>query len=63
MNSHKTEIEQALGTLEWVNKSNVKTARIRKIINVEFTQTDIDSVVRAHIKTAKEFKELISKYL
>ena len=63
LNIHKTKIEQALGTLEWVNKSNVKTARIRKIINVEFTQTDIDSVVRAHIKTAKEFKELTSKYL
>lgn len=63
LNSHKTDIEQALGTLEWVNKSNVKTARIRKIINVEFTQTDIESVARAHIETAKEFKKLISKYL
>ena len=34
LNSHKTDIEQALGTLEWVNKSNVKTAIIRKTINV-----------------------------
>lgn len=63
LNSHKTDIEQALGTLEWVNKSNVKTARIRKTVNVEFTQADIDSVARAHIETAKEFKKLISKYL
>lgn len=63
LNSHKTDIEQALGTLEWVNKSNVKTARIRKTIDVEFPQADIDSVAKAHIETAKEFKKLISKYL
>ena len=63
LNSHKTDIEQELGALEWINKSNIKTARIRKTINIEITQDNFESIARTHIEIAKEFKKAVSKYL
>lgn len=63
LNCYKTDIEQELGALEWINKSNIKTARIRKTINIEITQDNFESIARTHIEIAKEFKKTVSKYL
>lgn len=63
LNSYKTDIEQELGALEWINKSNIKTVRIRKTINIEITQDNFESIARTHIEIAKEFKKTVSKYL
>jgi hypothetical protein len=63
LEDNKTEIEKALGTLDWINNQNVKSSRIRKTVAFSGAAEDLEKSIKAHIEMAKEFKQTFSKYL
>lgn len=61
---HKAEIEKELGTLEWINKPNNKSCRIRKSLSCDITDSSLyEEIIEKHIALTIEFKSVISKYL
>ena len=62
LEKNKTEIENELGTLEWINNSSVKSARIRQMKNCIIQELNPESITQ-HIELAKAFKETFKKYL
>jgi hypothetical protein len=62
-NSQK-EIEKDLGILDWENKPNVKTSRIRKTVPFDINNKEnLNTSIKTHIEMAKIFKTTFSKYL
>lgn len=61
---HKAEIEEELGCLEWQPIEGKKSSRIRKILGIEFSQSEnLERTIKLQIHTAEEFKKTFSKYL
>ena len=60
----KTEIETALGTLDWHNKEGVKSSKIRKTEPFNLSdENNFEEACKKHINMAEEFKETFCKYL
>lgn len=61
---HKPEIEEEIGTLEWDSKENVKSAKIRKIFNVDINNPENhEKAILEHVKMGAELKAIVHKYL
>lgn len=62
LEKNKAEIEKELGTLEWINNSNTKSARIRQMQSCAVQDLNPEAITR-HIELAKNFKETFKKFL
>lgn len=61
---HKAEIEEKLGTLEWVSKESNKSAKIRKVFEIDISKNENHSkAVQEQIKMGADLKAVVHKYL
>ena len=61
---HKEDIENELGTLNWINKDKNKSSKIRKTLDFDITdESQVENAIRAHIKMAEDYKKVFSRYL
>lgn len=64
LESHKKELEKELGALDWQNLPTNKSANIRRIKFVDFTNPDrYQEFAKEHIELAIKMKEAFHKYL
>lgn len=61
---HKKELEKELGTMDWQNLPTNKSANIRRIKFVDFTNPDrYQEFAKEHIELAVKIKEVFMNYL
>ncbi len=61
---HKTEIEKEVGKLIWDSKENVKSAKVRKIYEVDLSnEKNHKKAIQEQIKMGAELKAIAHKYL
>lgn len=61
---HKEKIEKEIGGLEWDSKENVKSAKIRKIFNIDINKSENhEKAILELVKMGAELKAIIHKYL
>ena len=64
LESHKKELEKELGAMDWQNLPTNKSANIRRIKFVDFTNPDrYQEFAKEHIELAIKMKETFHKYL
>ena len=64
LESHKKELEKELGAMDWQNLPTNKSANIRRIKFVDFTNPDrYQEFAKEHIELAVKIKEVFMNYL
>jgi len=61
---NREEIEEKIGKLEWDSKEHNKSAKIRKIFNIDINDTkNHEKAILEHVKMGDELKAIVHKYL
>ena len=64
LEAHKKELEKELGSMDWLNLPTNKSANIRRMIFVDFTNPDrYAEFAKKQIELAIKMKETFHKYL
>ena len=62
--ANKEEIEKEVGKLEWHSKENVKSAKIRKIFEIDINNYENhEKAILEHVKMGTELMMIAKKYL
>lgn len=64
LEEYSDELNKEFDGLEWVNLPDNKSAKIRKTLNYDITDSAIvKDAIKTHIELAEKFKKVFSKYL